>query len=126
MGVKHDTAKSFSFAFEGIKTAFGREPNFKIHVIIGSLTLIMATFLGFSSLEWLILFFTISLVLILELVNTALESIVNLVSPGIKEEARVAKDVSAGAVLISAITAIIVACILFFPKILILFLTIQG
>ncbi len=126
MGIKHPTITSFSFAFEGIKTAFGREPNFKIHVVIASLTLVMAALLGFGSLEWLILLFTISLVLILELINTALEAIVNLVSPEIKEEARIAKDVSAGAVLISAITAIIVAFILFFPKILILFLTIQG
>lgn len=116
MGIEHSTSKSFSFAFEGIKTAFKEEPNFKIHTALGVLALILAFFLGFSRVEWLILLFTISLVLILELINTALESMVNLVSPEIKPEAKIAKDVAASAVLISAILSILVGIVLFVPK----------
>lgn len=118
MGIAHSTVKSFSFAFDGIKTAFKEEPNFKIHVVLALLALILAVILGFSGIEWLILLFTITLVLTLELVNTALEEIVNLVSPEIKEGAKVAKDVSAAAVLISAILAIVVGLVLFLPKII--------
>lgn len=120
MGIAHSTAKSFSFAFEGIKTAFIKEPNFKIHTALGTVALILGAILKFSRVEWLILLFTITLVLILELINTALESIVNLVSPEIKEEAKVAKDVSAAAVLISSITAAVVGIVLFVPKLLLL------
>lgn len=118
MGIQHSTAKSFSFAIEGLKTAFKEEPNFKIHVVIGLVALILAFFLKFSATEWLILLFTIGLVFILELINTALESIVNLVSPEIKDEAKTAKDVAASAVLISAILSILVGIILFVPKLL--------
>ncbi len=118
MGIAHSTAKSFWFAFEGIKTAFTREPNFKIHTALGAAALILGAILKFSRVEWLILLFTITLVLILELINTALEAIVDLVSPEIKEEAKVAKDVSAAAVLIASIAATVVGLVLFLPKIL--------
>lgn len=117
MGFKHPITKSFLFAFEGIKTALKKEPNLRIHLIIAAVAIFAAMILGFNLLEWVILIITIGFVLTLELVNTALESIVNLVSPEIKEEAKVAKDVSAAAVFIAAAVSVLIGLFLFLPKI---------
>lgn len=112
--------KSFGYAWQGILTALRREPNFSIHVAIGTTATILAAALKFSPGEWLLLVFTISFVLILELFNTAIEAIVNLVSPEIKPQAKIAKDVSAAAVLIAAFVSILTGFALFLPKILFL------
>lgn len=113
--------KSFSFAFEGIKEAVKEEPNFRVHVFIGICALILAFFLSFSTIEWLILIFTIFFVLVLELINTAVENTVNLAEPGVSKGAKAAKDVMAAAVLMGAILAFVVGLILFLPKLIALF-----
>lgn len=82
--------------------------------------MLLALLMDFSTSEWLLLLFTISFVLIMELFNTALESIVNLVSPDVRPNAKIAKDVSAGAVLLSASVAVLVGIRLFLPKILLI------
>ena len=110
--------QSFKYACDGLKTAAKNEPNFQIHLTFAAAALILAIILDFNISEWLMLLFTIAFVLILELINTAIESIVNLVSPEIKSHAKIAKDVSAAAVLIAAFTAIIVGFVLFYPKII--------
>ena len=112
---------SFKYAINGVKEAIKKEPNFRIHLLIACATLITAAILGFTQIEWLFLAFTITLVLLLELVNTTLESIVDLVSPEISSKARIAKDISAAAVLLSAVLAAIVGVVLFIPKVLQLF-----
>jgi diacylglycerol kinase len=117
MSKNRSLKKSFEFAITGIKEALKSEPNFRIHLILAISALLLASLLGFSSIEWLILTFTIFFVLILELINTVLEKIVDLVSPETKPAARVAKDVSAATVLLSAILAVIVGLVLFLPKI---------
>ncbi len=111
-------AKSFEFAFQGVKTAIKNEPNFRIHLTFAVAALLLAILLKFNIYEWLLLLFTISFVLILELFNTTLEAIVNLVSPEIRPQAKIAKDVSAAAVLLAATASIIVGLSLFLPKIL--------
>lgn len=117
MGINRSLVKSFSFAIEGIKTALKEEPNFKIHAAISVIVIILAYFLGFSRLEWLILLFTVFFILILELINTAVEELVNIVSPEVKREAKNAKDVIAASVLLGAIFAVLVGVFLFLPKI---------
>ncbi len=118
MGLHHSTNKSFFYAFSGIKTAFKNEPNLRIHLFIGFGAIILAIFLNFTLTEWILLVFTIYFVIVLELINTVLESVVDLVSPEIQPKAKIAKDVSAAVVLIAAGTAIIVGALLFVPKIL--------
>jgi diacylglycerol kinase len=113
--------RSFTFAISGVKEAFGREPNLKIHLAIATAILILAAILSFSVYEWALLAFTIFFVFILEFVNSALEAVVDLVSPELREEARVAKDISAACVLLSAVMSVAVGVILFLPKILALF-----
>ena len=120
MSLKNPLPKSFFYAFEGLKTAAKEEPNFRIHLTIASLALILAVVLGFSITEWLVLLFTISLVLILELVNTSLEEIVNLVNPETHPLAKKAKDVMAAAVLLAAAISIIIGFVLFLPKLVLI------
>jgi diacylglycerol kinase len=121
MSREYSVTKSFKFAFEGIKAVFKKEPNLRIHFIFAIIALVTAFLLGFSTIEWLILAFTIFFVLILELLNTALEALVDLVSPEIKPEAKIAKDVSAAAVFLAAILSVVVGIVLFLPKILLVF-----
>lgn len=118
MGIKHPLTKSFYYAFEGVKTAFRHEPNLRIHASIAIVTLVAAALLKFKLTEWILLAFTIYFVIVLELINTVLESVVNLVSPEVKPQAKIAKDVSAAVVLFSSFIAVIVGILLFGPKIL--------
>ena len=121
MSKTHSTIYSFGYAIEGIKEAIKNEPNIRVHLAIGLVASILAYIFKFSKTEWIILIFTISFVLILEFINTALEAIVDIVSPRTQRKAKIAKDVAAAAVLISAILAVIVGLFLFLPK----FLTIK-
>lgn len=118
MSKKRRLTSSFGYALEGVVEAFKNEPNFKIHLVIGVLATILGVYLKISSTEWTIVTLTIGGVLTLELINTAIEAIVDIVSPKFSKLAKVAKDVSAAAVLISAIAASIVGFIIFLPKIL--------
>ncbi|MBI3397065.1 diacylglycerol kinase family protein [Candidatus Woesebacteria bacterium] len=118
MSKTHKNIKSIGFALEGIKVAIKEEPNFKVHVILAILALVFGFILKISHTEWIILMFTIVFVLVLELINTALEEIVDIVSPKVQPKAKIAKDVAAGAVLITAIAAIIVGLVIFLPKII--------
>ena len=118
MSKTHSSLESFRYAFSGLKAALRNEPNIRIHLGIALLAIVAAYFLRFTSTEWIILAFTIAFVLILELINTTLESLVNLVSPERRDEARFAKNVSAATVLVSAFLSVVVAAFLFLPKIL--------
>lgn len=116
---RHSLAKSFYYAFNGLKTAFLQEPNLRIHLGFAVFAVILAIILGVNLTECVILTFTIFIVIVLELLNTAIESIVNIASPELNQFAKVAKDVSAGMVLVAAMTSIIIGLLVFLPKILI-------
>ncbi len=120
MGLHHSTPKSFIYAFQGIKTALKQEPNFRIQILIGIIALILGILLKISTLEWLILSFTIFYVLTLELINTVMEAFVNLVSPQYQYFAKIAKDVSAACVLLAALLSVVVGFIIFLPKLIFL------
>jgi undecaprenol kinase/diacylglycerol kinase (ATP) len=118
MESKHSLFKSFGFAFDGFKTAIVRGRNFRIQLTMGVIAIIFGWALELDFAEWLDLVIVISLVLILELINTSLEAIVDLVSPEIREAAKVAKDVAAATVLIASIASIVIGVLLFLPRIL--------
>jgi len=107
--------ESFRFAFSGIWYALRTQPNTQIHAVVTVGLLALAAWLGLSRAEWAILALTIGLVWVAELLNTALEALMDLVSPDIHPLARVAKDVSAAAVLITAIIAVAVGLLLLGP-----------
>jgi len=115
---RHPILKSFGFAINGLKGIILQERNFKIQLSFGALAVILGFILNLNHGEWLDLVIVITLVLILELVNTSIEEIVDLVSPEIREKAKVAKDVAAATVLVASIGSVIVGILLFLPKIL--------
>jgi len=82
----------------------------------------LGVYLKVSYFEWLVLVFTINMVLVAEMVNTSIESVVDLITLEKRQDAKIAKDVSAGMVLVSAILSVVVACFVLLPKILNLFI----
>ena len=108
---------SFKYAFKGIFTALKAEKNMKIHFIIMILVIILGIILKISRIEWIICIILFGFVISLELVNTAIENTVDLITQEKHPKAKIAKDVSAGAVLIAAITAVVVGLIIFLNKI---------
>ena len=105
--------KSFGYAFEGIGTCIKKERNMKIHCAAAVLVVIAGVILKISLLEWCICLTLFGLIMALELVNTAVEAVVDLVTEERKPLAKIAKDTAAGAVLIAAIMAAIAGIIIF-------------
>ena len=110
-------ARSFSHALRGIKIFLATTPNAWIHILAVLIVVIFGFYFQVSGLEWLALILAIGLVLVAEAFNTAVEIDINLTSPNYHPYARDTKDVAAGAVLISALISVIVALIIFLPKI---------
>jgi len=113
--------KSFRFAFEGLAYAFKSQRNFKVQLILGFFAVILALSFGFNRVEWLFLLFSICLVLSAELANTVIEIVVDLVMDKIHPKAKLAKDLSAGVVLLISVFVLIIGCLLFLPHVLSLF-----
>jgi diacylglycerol kinase len=105
--------KSFSYALCGIRTALHYEANMRIHTVCAILAVSYGLWIKLSATEWIALSLTISLVLFAELINTALEANVDLVTKEHRPEAKLAKDVAAGAVLITSVNALVVGWLLF-------------
>ena len=110
--------KSFQFAFEGLAAVFMTQRNFRLQVFTGLAAAALAIFLDFSNIEWAILILTIALVLSFEMINTAIEVVVDLSTTEIHPKAKLAKDLSAAAVLINAIVALLVGMFIFIPHLL--------
>ena len=110
--------KSLGHALDGIEYAINHERNVKIEIFVAILVSILGFLLKITILEWLIIIITISLVLGLELVNTAIERTVDLVTKDYYELAKNAKDVAAGAVLTVSMFSCVVGIIIFLPKII--------
>lgn len=109
---------SFKYALEGIVDALKEEPNLKIHFFIAVLVLFAAFFLKISKQDWTIVIILIGFVFTVELTNTAIEAIVDAFTDQEHPGAKLAKDISAGAVLVVAITAAISGVIIFLPYII--------
>ncbi|MBH0168657.1 MAG: diacylglycerol kinase family protein [Bacillota bacterium] len=104
---------SFVFAFTGIISTFKSEQNFKIHTFISVIVIIFAVALDFSKERFVLLFIVIGIVLSLELVNTAIESAIDLITEKKHPLAKKAKDAAAGAVLVFSMFAVIIGILLF-------------
>jgi diacylglycerol kinase len=109
--------RSFGYAFAGLGHLLRTQRNFRIELAIGLVALVAAAWWHVERWEWAVLVLTISLVLIVEAVNTAIENAVTLASPSVDPRAKAAKDVSAAAVLIAAFAAVAVGAIIFIPRI---------
>lgn len=109
--------KSFKFAFNGIILLITHEHNAWIHCFAAVCVIIAGFAFDISTTEWIAVTFAIGTVLAAEAVNSSIEAIADLVSPGYNEAIKRTKDLAAGAVLILAISAAIVGLIIFIPKI---------
>lgn len=112
---------SFKCAIQGIRQAVKTERNVKIHITIMILVIIAGIVLKINTQEWIICIILFGLVISLELVNSAIEATVDIAMPEINEKAKVAKDVAAGAVLVSAIASAIIGLIIFIPKVIVFY-----
>ena len=109
---------SFKHAFDGFVYAIRTQPNFRFDLLATICVILLGIYFSVSPVEWLILVFTINMVLAAEMLNTAIEAMVDLITLEKRVDAKIAKDVSAGMVLISAVLSVVVALIVFLPKIL--------
>ena len=109
--------KSFAYAWKGISYSILTQHNFLIHIGFTITAILLGFLLRISDFEWIAIIIIIGIVMSLEILNTAIEELVNLVSPERNKTAGIVKDLAAGAVLISAIAAFIVGVIIFLPKI---------
>lgn len=108
----------FDHALEGIIFAFTHHPNFIFHLLIGSLALTAGIILDVSSVEFLLLFILFIIGLVIEMINTAIESVVDLVTQEWRQNAKIAKDVASGAMLIFALGSSLIAFLIFVPKLI--------
>lgn len=108
---------SFKYAYAGLATAFRTERNLKIHGTITVCVLIAGIAFKLTALEWCIILLTIGLMMVTELLNTAIERTVDLVTKEFHPLAKQAKDISAGACFFSALISVIIGLVLFLPKI---------
>ncbi|MDR3565192.1 MAG: diacylglycerol kinase family protein [Negativicutes bacterium] len=106
----------FKHAFNGIVYCFITQRNMKVHAVAALLAVGLALYFQLSVVEWSLLILTIAAVVAAEMFNTAVEALVDLVSPHIHHLAKAAKDAAAGAVLVTAIAALLVGYFLFFHR----------
>jgi len=109
---------SFRHAFDGFLYTVKTQPNFRFHLLATICAILMGIYFAISKYEWLVLAFTINTVLVAEMINTSIESIVDLITLERRQDAKIAKDVASGMVLVSAILSVVVGCFLFLPKII--------
>ena len=109
---------SFKYAIEGFISSFKTERNMKIHILAMILVIALGVYVKLNTTEWCIIVIAIVSVLSAELFNTAIETVVDMISPEKNEKAKIAKDISAAAVLVLAIGAAIIGTIIFLPKII--------
>ncbi len=113
----HRRILSFKYAFEGIRAAFKEEPNMRVHAAIGLGAILAGTYFQIPTYDWLALLLTVGLVMSLEMTNAAIEAVVDSFTDQIHPAAKLAKDISAGAVLVAAVMAVAVGVIIFGPYI---------
>ena len=109
--------KSFHYAIQGIGYALKTQQNMRVHRLMMLLIICLGLFLKLTAIEWIFIFICCGLVIASELINTALETVVDLSTSDINFKAKIAKDCAAAAVLIFAIMSLVIGLIIFIPKI---------
>ncbi|MEC0181433.1 diacylglycerol kinase family protein [Paenibacillus peoriae] len=109
---------TFRYAAEGMIYALRTQVNMRIHVVVALLVIIAGLYLRISRLDWLFVCVAMALVIVAELINTAVEAAVDLISPDIHPLAKAAKDTAAGAVLLAAVFAVIIGIFVFYNPLL--------
>ncbi|TWT09097.1 diacylglycerol kinase family protein [Planomicrobium sp. CPCC 101079] len=108
--------RSFKYAAEGVRSALVKEQNVRFHFLSAIIVVIAAFFTGLSYIEWVVVIGLIGGMIALEMVNSALERVVDLVTGEFHPLAKQAKDIAAGAVLVFALASAIIGLLIFMPK----------
>lgn len=111
----HRHTISFMHAFDGLVWAVRTQPNFRVHLVISTAAVILGLAVSLTPIEWVVIVFTIVLGLSAEMVNTSVEAVTDLVTSEYRKDAKIAKDVAAGMMLVTAAGAVIVALLVFGP-----------
>ena len=109
---------SLQNALSGLKWALSTQPNFRVHLLLAAIAIGIGWYVSLNFNEWILLTFTIFWGLSGEMINTAIETLTDLVTTEWRKEAKIAKDVAAGMMFTVALGAIVVACFLLLPKLL--------
>lgn len=115
---KRKFSSSIKYCLEGINFVITNESNFKKEIVIGIIALLLSYILKISRIEFTIILIMIALVLTSEIINTSIEKVVDLYTKDYNNLAKIAKDVSAGSVLVMSIFSLLVGAIIFLPKII--------
>lgn len=110
--------ESLKYALDGVKYVFNSQRNIWIQSVFAIIVVGLGMFFKISAIEWLVLSITIFLVIFAEFINTVVETTIDLITEEKNEKAKIAKDVAAGAVLITAINSIIVGLIIFAERLI--------
>jgi diacylglycerol kinase len=113
--------RSFVYAWAGIQSCFKSEPNFRIHLVAAIAAVIFSLLFSISATEWIVVGFCIAFVLTMEMMNTAIEKLCDVVHKEQHPVIKKVKDIAAGTVLLSAVFSLITAAIIFLPKIVMYF-----
>jgi diacylglycerol kinase len=114
-GEDHPRLKSFEYAVRGVRWMLRHEPNMRFHLVAAVGVLIGAAAFRLPLTEWAALIFAIVLVMLGEILNTAIEVVLDIVQPDWDKRVGVVKDLAAGAVLVAAVGATVIALIVFVP-----------
>jgi undecaprenol kinase len=118
---KYKYSETFMFALEGIRVSFKNEKNIKFHFFFSIFVLLMGFIFNLTYTEWMFVLVAVAGMLVIEMINTAIERVVDLVTDEYHPLAKQAKDIAAGAVFIYALLSIVIGITIFLPKIIALF-----
>ncbi len=116
MNTKHSLIGAFQFAISGCVSFFRSERNGKLQLLVASVTIALAVIASLSVIEWCIIFLCIAMVIGLEMINSAIERLCDIVHPEYNAVIKIVKDIAAGAVLWAAIISVVAGLLIFIPK----------
>jgi diacylglycerol kinase (ATP) len=116
---KSTLKQSFGYAFNGLKYSFNTQRNIGIHFVIAALVIVASFYFKISGVEAALVCVAIALVIITELINTAIEKAIDVFTDDYNINAKIAKDVAAAAVLFSSAIAVVIGFIVFFDKVMV-------
>ncbi|WP_430814403.1 diacylglycerol kinase family protein [Carboxylicivirga sp. RSCT41] len=112
---------SFKYAFNGLKVLLLEEHNARVHLVAAILVIVAGFYFHLSKVEWMLVIFAIGFVFAMELLNSAIENLADIITLDKDERIKKTKDLAAGGVLFAALTALIIGLIIFIPKIIAVF-----
>lgn len=110
--------KSFKYAFKGLRRTFREEQNLRVQTIAGSLALFLGWLFQISRFDWIMLIFVVSLVILMELANSAVERVTDVLKPRISTYVKEIKDIMAAVVMLASLVSVIVGILIFWPYIM--------